>query len=81
MIFLTQDSYSDWFRSQIDGLAYSLGQKPINLSESYPVNLTAELTVNEESYSNYIEAFIKKPGSPEKNTWEIFADYCLAVDQ
>ena len=81
VIFLTQDSYSDWFRSQIDGLAYSLGQKPINLSESYPVNLTAELTVNEESYSNYIEAFIKKPGSPEKNTWEIFADYCLAVDQ
>jgi hypothetical protein len=30
-------------------------------------------------YGKFKEDYIKKAGTPEKNTWDIFADYCLGV--
>jgi hypothetical protein len=76
LLLLTQDTYSDVFKRQVEALAWSLEKTSINLSHVLPENVTNALGVDEDAYAQYIEKYIKKPGSPRENTWEIFADYC-----
>ena len=78
-IFLTEDTYHFSFRRQVKASAMSLGKRPINLSGKFPNDLANELTTNQEIYDRYKENYIKRPGTPEKNSWEIFADYCDTV--
>ena len=60
---------------QTKTLASELGKIPIYCAGKKSVDWGRELTVNEELYSQYLATYIRKPGSPEKPIWEIFADY------
>jgi hypothetical protein len=61
--------------SQISCLASEFGKTPIHWTGKESIDWANELKVNEELYSKYLSAYIKKPDSPEKLTWQIFADY------
>jgi hypothetical protein len=52
-----------------------LGSIPVDISNKN-IKMTQLPTINEEKYNLYKENYIKMKGLPEKNTWEIFADYC-----
>ena len=81
VIFVTTDSVQKhpitgpW----IDVMARWLNKKPINLNCSSSIDWENELMVDQEAYRSYQEAFVKKPGSPEKQSWEIFSDYLKAL--
>jgi hypothetical protein len=54
----------------------SLGTNLINIDkEPYSINLEKELLVNEVMYLKYKQENLKKEGTEELNTWQIFANY------
>lgn len=63
------------------GLALSLGKKPINLDRTSPeqIDWESEMRVDEEVYSAFVRRYIKKPGTPERKTWEIVFDEVESV--
>ena len=75
VIFLTQNTYSERFKRQIEVMAKWFGKSPINLSCKISGKIEEQLVVNKEAYKNYRENYIKKEGTPERLVWEIFADY------
>jgi hypothetical protein len=60
---------------QISCLASEFRKTPIHWTGKGSVDWDNELIVNKELYSKYLTTYIKKPGSPEKHIWEIFAEY------
>ena len=52
------------------------GASIINIDEEpYSINWEKELPVNEVMYLKYRQQYIKKEGSEELNTWQIFANH------
>ena len=78
LLFLTSVEYeADPRFSKLNELiALSLGKSLINIDEEpYSVNWEKELPVNEVMYLKYRQQYIKKEGSEELNTWQIFANH------
>ena len=56
-------------------LASQFGKSPVYWTGENSVNLEAELEMDDEKYSQYLDYYLKKQGSPERYSWDIFADY------
>jgi hypothetical protein len=63
------------FDLKINPIASALGKSPLCWSKNSSVDLEAELGIDEEKYSQFMESYIKKTGSPKRYSWDIFADY------
>jgi hypothetical protein len=59
----------------IPAVAAELEKTPINLDHMSVLNLNEEMEVNDKAYLRYRERYIKKEGTPEKPTWDIFYSY------
>lgn len=55
-------------------------KRPVNIDKPSPIDWAKEMVVDPAVYSSYREAFIKKPGSPEKPLWQIFSDYIKSTN-
>ena len=78
LLFLTSAEYgADLSYSKfLEMMAHSLGTSLINIDEEpYSINWEKELLVNEVMYLKYRQQCIKKAGSEELNTWQIFANH------
>ena len=63
------------FDPMVKNIATKLGKSPIHWTDKEGINWKRELVVDKDCYDQYMEAHIKKRGSPEKPCWEILADY------
>jgi len=70
----TNRNFHKHYRMWTGRFAKELGNIPIDVNKN--VSAIQIPIVNEEKYTLYKENYIKMEGTPEKNTWEIFADYC-----
>jgi hypothetical protein len=61
--------------NKIRHLAFQFGKQPIHWTGKGDVDWDSELNIDEKRYADYMSTYIKKPGSPEKPCWEIFANY------
>lgn len=76
IIFITTNQLQQYYEGlYIDCLASIFAKKPINLNDSFEFNWKKELTVNEEAYLSYKNAYIKKSGTEDMPFWQIFANY------
>ena len=62
----------------IHAMAGWLNKAAINADATLDRDWDKDLTVDENAYARYREAYIKKSGSPEKPTWQILADHLKA---
>ena len=60
---------------RIQNLASHFGGNPIHLTEIKNFDWEKELIIDENSYEKYMATYIKKPGSPERPSWEILIDF------
>ena len=60
-------------------LAAEFGKPPIHVDRLHAIDWKSELDVDESAYAGYRERYIKKAGSPEKPSWQIFADYVKSL--
>jgi hypothetical protein len=60
---------------QIGAIAHYLNKPPINVDAPFRLDWEKELTVDQEAYARYREAYIKRDGSPEKHSSQILADF------
>jgi hypothetical protein len=67
--------YLSWYKIWTKRLADELGNISVDMNKINN-NIIQIPKVNIEKYNLYQENYIKMKGTPEKNTWEIFADYC-----
>jgi hypothetical protein len=77
LLLLTSAGYEDdlSYSKFIEITARALGTNIINIDkEPYPTNWEKELAVNEAMYLKYKQLYIKKDGSEELNTWQIFSN-------
>ncbi len=56
-------------------MASLLGKKPIDIEKVYEIDLERELSVNEEFYESYKNAYVKYEGAEELPVWQLFANY------
>jgi hypothetical protein len=77
LFFTTVESEACLTRSKhLRTVGLSLGTNLINIDEEpYSINWEKELPVNEAMYLKYKQQNIKKEGSEEINTWQIFANH------
>jgi hypothetical protein len=76
VIFITTN---DLERSTIDAnIIYSYSwefkKTAYNIEQNYDIDWNKELIINEKTYNNYKEKYIKKNGSKEEYFWQIAAD-------
>ena len=58
-----------------EAIAFALGKDVINLNRiPRKYNWKTQLFVDETKYQNYIETYVKQPGTPERPVWEIVID-------
>lgn len=77
LLFVTTDEI-EWNPREsrfIRDMAASLNKTAINADGPLDLDWRRELTIDRDAYARYREAYIKKKDSPEKNTWQILADY------
>jgi hypothetical protein len=76
IIFLAINPYR---RNELDlkttHIASQFGKSPLYWTEGASVDLEATLEMDDEKYSQYLDYYIKKQGSPKRYSWDIFADY------
>jgi len=66
---------SDIARLSIDKFAFLIGKDVVNLNRiPNKFDWRTQLLVDETKYQNYIETYVKRPGSLEKPVWEIVID-------
>jgi len=61
----------------LKSMATLLKRKYINLDTFHKIDLKDEMLVNTQAYSEYIDNYIKTPGTPEIPIWEIFSQYII----
>jgi hypothetical protein len=64
---------------KIKHLASELGKSPIHWNGKSSVDFETQLEINGEKYSEFLDFYIKTPDSPERFSWDIFADYLDSV--
>jgi len=60
---------------KINHMASMFGKVPIHWPENCSVDFKKEIEIDDEKYSQFMNNYIKKSGSPGNNSWDIFADY------
>jgi hypothetical protein len=76
MIFITTNMLQQSRMGLIDFMASMFDKKPLNIDQSYEIDLNRELIVNERLYEEYKNTYIKKSGTDDTPAWQVFAD-CL----
>ena len=79
-IFLTSnDLTKSWIGPKIDNFSKVLNSKLINMSvdTTEKLDLQSLLKIDEDSYKNYLDQYIKVPNSPYLPFWEIFTEYFI----
>ena len=56
-------------------MASLLGKLPVDWTENYSVDFEKEIEIYDEKYFQFMDNCIKKTGSPDRYSWDIFADY------
>lgn len=81
LILLTStDINKSWFGPQTKNLANILGKVPVFSDRATVDDLRGEIEVNCPAYKEYINNYIKTPGSPNKPFWEIVAKTLNSCD-
>lgn len=62
-----------------ESMAKSLSKKPIIIDRQLDIDWQSEMIVDLNAYRQYLDLYIKSPLAPEKNSWQIFADYASKV--
>jgi hypothetical protein len=76
IIFITKDILKNsWDGLYIDLMATQFGKTPINIDDMQSINWEKELLINEKTYEDYKNSYIKKAGSDELPFWQIFANH------
>jgi len=76
IFLLTSDKYSPILTSRIAAFSDLLGARVIDVSGSMSTCFS-DVNVSIRKYLDYKELYIKQAGTPNKYTWDIFADYIL----
>lgn len=58
--------------------AEAYGAQLINLDEGWNLKAANILQVDDTRYARLVDRFVKRPGTPEKNTWQILSNYLNA---
>lgn len=75
VLFVTTDEINKTYHGKnMDLFAKALGKNVVNAKEIDETDIHKELLINNEKYSVYMENYIKKKGTPEKEIWQIFID-------
>jgi hypothetical protein len=76
IILVTTDEIDKCVLKQfIEAFAFALGKDVVNINKiPKKYDWKSQLFVDETKYQNYIETYVKQPGSPEKPVWEIVID-------
>ncbi len=82
MLFITTAEYEadKLYSMHLQTVAASLGKGVINIDAELNVNWDQEFKINEASYSQYKESYIKKSGAEELNTWQILSNSLKRLD-
>ncbi len=75
MFFMSNNFYPSYSREITNNMANFFQKKPIDISASDFVICGSDFIVDSDVYNLYKELYIKESGTPEKQTWDIFADY------
>jgi len=76
IIFISSTKYSTKYQKLIRFHSTVFNKSPINISQESTIDFETEMKIDNDSYKNYKEDYIKETGTPEKSVWEIFADHC-----
>lgn len=75
LIFLTTNAFNTLHYEHVKALSTALGKPIINLDNlPYHYDAVDFYGLNEEFYSNYVDAYVKKENTPNKNSWDILLD-------
>lgn len=77
VIFITTDEYeaSPYGDSYgIKSMASGLGKNLINIDHQFCLDWDKELSINKNYYADYKHAYIKKTGTEDLNSWQIFCN-------
>jgi len=76
IILVTTDEMNKSVEKQsIEAFAFALGKDVVNINRiSKNYDWKSQLFVDKKKYQNYVETYIKQPGSPEKPVWKIVID-------
>lgn len=78
ILFLsTENAEGTFLRDYIWSMASLLQKQPISIDGQKSDDLRQKMVVDPKIYENYREMFIKRNGTPEKQIWEIAADFLL----
>lgn len=75
MIFITTDLLQKARKGTIELWARLFDKEPLNIDQSYEIDLDRELTVNERLYDEYKNKYIKTTGTDDTPAWQVFADF------
>jgi hypothetical protein len=75
MIFITTDLLQKARMGLTEFMACMFVKKVLNIDQSYEIDLNRELIVNERFYEEYLNRYIKKSGTDDTPTWQVFVDY------
>jgi len=79
MIFITMKEIDSLFSEFIERFAEELGNKKIFIDDMFKKNnIDDSLKLNIIKYEEYIENYIKKPNTQEKNSWQVLSDFIKA---
>jgi hypothetical protein len=67
-------NYHPYHKYYYEGFSRELGGPLHSLDDPEGIDLSKLLTVNDDRYDEYIGKYIKAPGSPSKNLWDIVLD-------
>jgi hypothetical protein len=80
LLFLTSDALAKAYEGPyIEAFAAQFGKRPINVDHFSTIDFKNEMIVHEPYYAAYMKNYVKRPDTPEKPFWDIFADAVLAV--
>jgi hypothetical protein len=60
---------------KIESMASKVGKAPLYWTGENSINLEGELEIDKNMYSKFSDDYIKKSGSLDQHSWDIFADY------
>jgi hypothetical protein len=75
MLFMMNSLQPSYTQESLKCFAGFFHKDPIDNSASDFVIKDSDLAVDHNVYKSYKELYIKESGTPEKLTWDIFADY------
>ena len=75
LVVTTKGLSESYYGPDIRSMAEYFNAKLVNLDEGWHLTATDFLPVNETRYASLVDAYVKRPGTPEKNTWEILSRY------